>query len=206
MTDVQWETYLRSLLNEDVATFWTAEDVAAYKQVGLVIVSGVFWSLLFPLKKRYYDYSLTVGENYLDLPVGWQKIVRLEEKATGRPLAPIPDREIPTYEGADAGNGPCGWMFIRGKIRPLPVPQAAFTDHLRLWYLPRPETLEDLPEDLHPLVAVEAAIAARTKDENVSPYLLKLRDRLEFVAKKALCQLQTQAPMVVEDDYEIEPD
>jgi len=206
MTDEQWETYTRSLLNEGTATFWTAADMAAYKQVALIIVSGNFWSLLFPLKKRNYDYDLVAGDNFLDLPIGWQKIVRVEEKATGRPLDYIPDREIPTYENADGSQGPCGWMFNRGKIHPLPNPTSAMADHLRLWYLPRPETLADLPEDLHPLVAVEAAIAARTKDENVSPYLLGLRERMEMVARKALAQLQTQVPLKMDDDYQIDSD
>jgi hypothetical protein len=204
MSDAEWEIYVRSLVNESVASFWTAGDIAAYKAVGITTVNSMFWNLLFPLKKRYYDYSLTAGENNLDLPVGWHKIVRLEVAATGAPLKPIADRESPYYLAGDAGvSGPVGWMFIRGKIRPLPNPTSAMTNYLRLWYLPRATTLAELPEDLHPLVAVEAVLAARTKDENISPYLTNLRDRFEAIARKALVQFQTQAPMVLEDDYDM---
>jgi hypothetical protein len=204
MTDTEFTTYVRSLLNEPTAVMWTPEDLAAYKAVAITLVNGVFWNLLFPLKKRYLTYTLTAGENNLDLPVGWHKIVRLEVAATGEPLRPIPDQDIPTYLNSDASNGPVGWMFIRGKIRPLPNPTGALTDYLRLWYLPRATTLADLPEDLHPLVAIETVIAGRTKDENVSPYLTNLRDRFEWVARKALVQFQTQAPLSIPDDYEID--
>jgi len=203
MTDNEFTLYVRSLLNEPAAAFWTDADLVTYKAVAITLVNAIFWNLLFPLKKRYYDYSLTVGENNLDLPVGWHKIVRVEVAATGQVLKYIPDQEIPRYENADAGEGPLGWMFIRGKIRPLPNPTAAMANYLRVWYLPRATTLADLPEDLHPLVAIETVLAGRTQDENVSPYLSNLRDRFEWIARKALVQFQTQAPLVLEDDYDL---
>jgi hypothetical protein len=203
VTDTEWETYVRSLLNEDTAAFWTTADLAVYKSVAITLVNAVFWNLLFPLKKRYYDYSLTAGENYLDLPVGWHKIVRVEKKLTGEPLNPIPDALLSDYLNADTSEGPLGWAFVRGKIRPLPDPKAAMADYIRLWYLPRATALAELPEDLHPLVAVEAVIAGRTKDENVSPHLANLRDRYEWVARKALVQLQTQAPLAIPDSYDL---
>jgi len=53
-------------------------------------------------------------------------------------------------------------------------------------------------------VAVETVICGRTKDENVSPYLANLRDRYEWVARKALVQFQTQGPLALEDEYEMD--
>jgi hypothetical protein len=203
MTDVQFETYVRSLLNESTAAFWTPEDLAAYKAVAITVVNGVFWNLLFPLKKRPLLYSLAAGENHLDLPVGWHKIVRVERAADGVSLKPIPDIELPDYLNADTGE-PAGYTFMRGKLRILPDSSGAMTNYLRVYYLPRAQTLADLPEDLHPLVAIETVLAARTKDENVSPYLTNLRDRYEWIARKALVQFQTQAPMSIPDDFDMD--
>jgi len=203
MNDSEFSIYVRSLLNESAAAFWTDEDLAAYKKVAITLVNGIFWNLLFPLKKWPILYSLAVGENYLSLPVGWHKVVRVEVAETGQPLKPIPDIELPYYLNADADE-PAGYTFVRGKVRILPDSTGAKTDYLRLWFFPRATTLADLPEDLHPLVAVETVIAGRTKDENVSPYLSNLRDRYEWIARKALVQFQTQSPMTLPDDFEMD--
>lgn len=203
MTDLDFETYARSLLNDATSVLWTAAEFAVYKAVAIGLVNSIFWNLLFPLKKRPLLYSLAAGENHLDLPVGWHKIVRVEIASTGQSLKPISDTELPDYLNADAGE-PAGYAFMRGKLRILPDCAAAMTNYLRVYYLPRATTLADLPEDLHPLVAVETVICGRTKDENVSPYLANLRDRYEWIARKALIQFQTQSPLVLEDEYELD--
>jgi hypothetical protein len=182
---------------------WPAAEFAALKAVAITLVNATFWNLLFPLKKWPVLYSLAVGENYLDLPVGWHKVVRVERASDGVPLKPISDMELPDYLNADAGE-PVGYTFVRGKVRILPDSSGVQTDYIRMYFLPRATTLADLPEDLHPLVAVELVISARTKDENVSPYLANLRDRYEYVARKALIQFQTQAPLVLEDDFDMD--
>jgi hypothetical protein len=203
MTDSSFELYARSLMNDaDTALFSTAEFVV-HKAVAITLVNANFWNLLFPLKKWPILYSLAVGENYLDLPVGWHKVVRVEIASTGQALKPIPDIELPDYLNADSGE-PAGYTFVRGKVRILPDSASALTDYLRLWFLPRATTLAELPEDLHPLVAVETVIAGRTKDENVSPYLTHLRDRYEYLARKALLQFQTQSPLSIPDDFDMD--
>ena len=203
MTDSEFSIYVRSLLNESAAAFWTDGDLAAYKKVAITLINGIFWNLLFSLKKWPVTYSLAVGENYLSLPVGWHKVVRVERASDGVPLKPIPDCELPDYLNADAGE-PAGYTFVRGKVRILPDSASARPDYLRLWFFPRATTLADLPEDLHPLVAVETVIAGRTKDENVSPYLSNLRDRYEWIARKSLVQFQTQAPLSIPDDFDMD--
>jgi hypothetical protein len=55
-------------------------------------------------------------------------------------------------------------------------------------------------------VAVEAVIAGRMKDENISPYILNLRDRFELIGRKALVQFQTQAPLAQDYDYSEDDD
>jgi len=203
MTDTEFETYSRSLLNDSPAAMWSAAEFVALKAVAITLVNANFWNLLFPLKKWPILYSLAVGENYLDLPVGWHKVVRVERASDGVPLKPIPDCELPDYLNADAGE-PAGYTFVRGKVRILPNSAGAMTDYLRMYFLPRATTLADLPEDLHPLVAVELVISARTKDENVSPYLANLRDRYEWIARKALVQFSTQSPLSIPDDFDMD--
>jgi hypothetical protein len=190
-------------LNDATSALWGADEFAVYKAVAISLVNSIFWNLLFPLKKWPITYSLAAGENYLSLPVGWHKVVRVEVAETGQPLKPIPDIELPDYLNADAGE-PAGYTFIRGKVRILPDSPGVKADYLRLYFFPRATTLAELPEDLHPLVAVETVIAGRTKDENVSPYLSNLRDRYEWIARKSLVQFQTQAPLSIPDDYELD--
>jgi len=203
MTDTEFEVYARSLLNDSPAAMWSGAEFVALKAVAITLVNANFWNLLFPLKKWPILYSLAVGENYLDLPVGWHKVVRVERAADGVPLKPIPDQELPDYLNADAGE-PAGYTFVRGKVRILPDSSGVLTDYIRMYFLPRATTLADLPEDLHPLVAVELVISARTKDENVSPYLANLRDRYEWLARKALIQYQTQTPLSIPNDYDMD--
>lgn len=203
MTDATFEIYTRSLMNDADTALLTAAEFVVHKAVAITLVNANFWNLLFPLKKWPILYSLASGVNYLDLPVGWHKVVRVEIASTGQALKPIPDIELPDYLNADAGE-PAGYTFIRGKVRILPDSGSALTDYLRMYFLPRATTLADLPEDLHPLVAVETVIAGRTKDENISPYLTNLRDRYEWLARKALVQFQTQAPLSIPDDFEMD--
>ena len=102
MNDVDFETYSRSLLNDSPASMWSAAEFAALKAVAITLVNANFWNLLFPLKKWPILYSLAVGENYLDLPVGWHKVVRVERPSDGVPLKPISDMELPDYLNADS--------------------------------------------------------------------------------------------------------
>jgi len=203
MTDVQFEVYARSLLNDSPASMWSPAEFAALKAVAITLVNAAFWNLLFPLKKCPVLYSLAVGENLLTLPATWHKVVRVERASDGVPLKPIADMELPDYLNADSGE-PAGYTFVESKVRILPDSGSALTDYIRIYYLPRAATLADLPEDLHPLVAVELVISARTKDENVSPYLSNLRDRYEWLARKALSQHQTQAPLSIPDDFDMD--
>jgi hypothetical protein len=203
MTDAAFETYVRSLLNDVDTALLSAAEFVVHKAVAITLVNANFWNLLFPLKKYPLLYSLAAGQNYLDLPVGWHKVVRVEIASTGQALRPIPDIELPDYLNADSGE-PAGYAFVRGKVRILPDSASALTDYLRLWFLPRATTLAELPEDLHPLVAVETVIAGRTKDENISPYLTNLRDRYEWLARKALIQFQTQSPLSIPDDFDMD--
>lgn len=202
MTDGEFTIYTRSLLNEATAAFWTDADLAAYKQVAIITVGSTFWNLLAPFYKTPATVSLAAGQNLLTLPTGWFKTIRVEVASTGRPLKPIANEELPEYVNAPSDE-PVGYTFQDGKLRILPNMTAIKTDYLRHWYIIRPTTLAHLPDDLHPLVAVETVLAGRTKDENVSPALIRMRDRFEFVARKALSQFQTQAPMVIEDTYDM---
>ena len=134
MTDNEFEVYSRSLLNDSPAAMWSGAEFVALKAVAITLVNANFWNLLFPLKKWPILYSLAVGENYLDLPVGWHKVVRVERAADGVALKPIPDCELPDYLNADAGE-PAGYTFVRGKVRILPDSGSALTDYIRPYIL-----------------------------------------------------------------------
>jgi hypothetical protein len=201
MTDAEFTFYVRSLLNEAEAKarFWTPDDIDAYKQVGISIVNGLFWNLLYPFRKKQQGLDVTATVRTIDLPTGCQKVVRVEYYDTGEKFRYITEEDVWTYEELDPGD-PVAFTFQEGKIYLFPEPISDLTNFLRIWYLPRATTLADLPEELHPLIAVEAVIAGREKDEKVSPSLEMKRQRFHDAAVKALLLPITQSEG--EDDLE----
>lgn len=196
MTDVEFEQYVRSLINEETARFWTPEDIASYKKVGISVVSAQFWNLLMPLKKKIKEQDIESGNRLITLPDDCQKITRIEYTETGDKVTYVQDEWFYYYARLTPGN-PVGWTLSENKLYLFPEPNQALSKYLRIWYLPCSTTLADLPEELHPLIAVEAVMAARTKDENVSPYLERLRQRFFDAAVKFLILAQAQDPHIV---------
>lgn len=201
MNDVEWEFYVRSLLNEENPRHWMAEDIAIYKKVALSIVNGYFWNLLLPLRKKIYNLSIVVDSpNKLAredvLPADCQKVRRIEYAETGDKLTYVQDEWFYLYAGLSPGN-PVAWCFQDSKLYWFPEPNQNLSNYIRLWYLPRATLLSHLPEELHPLIAVEAVISARIKDENVSPALQQLRQQYFNTALKYLSIAQAQDPDVV---------
>jgi len=266
LTDVEWLEYVRSLIHEPTPNFWSAEEVARYKQVGIIAVRAEFWNLLYPIQKKFLLCDMTAGDPYITFPViattvdqdstiptkvlyvvsttGFtkggiviigegtqrqetrmigsvqagasltmienleythtstqadavelliksQKIVRVEVASTGQKLSYIEDDELFIYE-KESSTTPRVWIFEDGKIRQVPTPGGTKSEYYRVWYLPAANTLAELPEELHPLVAIEAVISAKMKDQRVVREMFVLKNHFVAVAMKALAISQVQ--------------
>ena len=80
---------------------------------------------------------------------------------------------------------------------------AAAASYLNIHYLKNKSTVEDFPEALRPLVALEAVIFALTKDRGIDADILAMHQRFE---DNALTFLSTQSMYepVIFGDYELE--
>lgn len=193
MTDTQWLAYVRSLLGEITPKFWTPEEIAAYKTVGITTVFSSFWNLLYPIKKKPILINMVTGESLLEYPESWDgfKIVRLENAGTGAKLKYIEDDEFFRWANLPPGT-PQRWTFSDEKIMQLPTPNASEANYWRLWYLPEAITLANLPSCLHALVAIEAVLGARIKDDNVRREIVYMKDNFTHSATIALSVAQVQ--------------
>ena len=199
MTDADWLKYVRSLINEPIEKFWSdLDDIEIYKKIAINIVYADFWSFLLPTHKKFEMKSLVASDPELILPTDCFKPAKLELSTTGQQVKYIDEDQLHLYSQVTSTT-PLAWMLYDKKILLTPTPSISETDYYRLWYLPRIYTLADLPGDLHPLVAIEAVIDAKTKDEDVPQHLLLKRSRLEHVAKVALSVPQVQESGSFED-------
>jgi hypothetical protein len=148
--------------------------------------------------------SLTMTENLtfthtvaqadvVELQRGIHKIVRVEYAATGAKLDYIEDDKLFLYETGEEG-APQVWLYEDNKVMQVPTPATTAANYWRVWYLPEFTALSQLPEILHPLIALEAVINARIKDERLMRALLLKRDHLAGIALGTLAIPQLQEP------------
>ncbi len=49
MTDQEFLSYVRSILNEPTAVYWQDEEIELYKKIAINTVRAQFWNLLYPI-------------------------------------------------------------------------------------------------------------------------------------------------------------
>jgi hypothetical protein len=121
------------------------------------------------------------------------KVVRVEYATNGRKLDYIEDDKLFLYETGNTGE-PQVWLFEDNKVMQVPTPASTSAGYWRVWYLPEFTILSQLPDILHPLIALEAVINARIKDERLMRALLIKRDHLSGIAMGTLAIPQLQEP------------
>lgn len=185
MTDQEFLSYVRSILNEPTAVYWQDEEIELYKKIAINTVRAQFWNLLYPIYKKPYLITVPITGT-VPLPDDCQKVIRIEYTETGD-KCPFIGEDRHFHWINQSPGAPNGWTYSGGELMFFPLTRnQEYTDYLTLWYLPRAESLTDLPEELHPLIAVETVIAGRHKDENVHPALEQLRVKYYLAALKAL--------------------
>lgn len=203
LTDDNITAYIRSLVNESTASFWTDNDITLYKQIGMSVVQSSY----FPyMKDRYKTYQLkgtTADSDTFDsvLSTDAWRITGVEIAETGARLRYITDNEYWKYAGWSPGE-PNTWMFKAGVVKLIPTPSATVSELFRVWYLPIMDSVSEFPECLRPLIAIEAVISAKVRDENVNQDILWLHKRYSDAAMIALTLDQMQEPIIM-GDYEL---
>lgn len=152
---------VRSLIKEASARFWTDAEITLYLSSAMDTTWARYSNLLYPRYKSWAAISLTNGNADYNKPSGCFKISKIVITSNGHKLRLVGDDEMFKFEDAN--------------------PSAA-SDYLTCYYLPTYTDITTFPDSLQTLCCVEAAILAKTKDEDVTPDLLDLRKHYEDAA------------------------
>jgi hypothetical protein len=159
---------VRSLIKEASAKFWTDAEITLYLKSSMQATWGKYSTALYNINKDWDTIDLESGEPDYDFPSGCYKISKIVVTETGNKLRYVYDDEIWKYADASPGDE---------------------TGYLTVYFLPNYTDITSFPDALQPLVCVEAAILAKSKDENVDQYLLDLRAWHEDIARHDLALL-----------------
>ena len=139
-------------------------------------------------------YTHTLAQNdVVELRRAIHKVVRVEYASNGKKLDYIEDDKLFLYETGGESE-PQVWLHEDNKVRQVPTPGGTSANFWRVWYLPEFTILSQLPDILHPLIALEAVINAKIKDERLMRALLMKRDHLAGIAMGTLSIAQLQEP------------
>ena len=171
--------FVRSLIGETTAKHWSDVEIALYIKMGMMAIEASYWYMLAPLDKKIGQASLVANTAYVDIPDDCAKVIRVEVASTGDQLRFLEPDDLVQFEEYDDG--------------------AAATNYLNIWYLEHKDEVTDFPEPLRPLIALEAVIFGKTKDESVDAGLLALHKRFEDIALNYMGTVQMQEPTLMGD-------
>ncbi len=177
MNQVNFRKFVRSLLAEPVASYWTDEEIDLYTDVAINNLQAELWYLLTAVHKKIT--ALSPQDGFVELPDDCLKVL-IVKPSDENSFDYIPEGLEESY----AQNGWRGWTYQNGKIKIIgtPVPES-----LEVTYLPK-FTFDTLPEILKPLVAVETVLQAKVKDDSIPQHIFLLREKfwrnvINFYAK-----------------------
>jgi hypothetical protein len=169
---------IRSLIGEATAKYWTTDEITLYLQMAMTKASTQYGPWLFSRNKNVVDFPVVAGTADYDMVTDGYKLSHIQIKTTGRKLRYINEDEY--YKYAEwSGGTPVVWTWVGGKVRLIPTPTATDTDYYLAWYIKNLDEITDFPASLRALIIVDAAILARTKNEDVSSDILMLRKEYE---------------------------
>lgn len=201
ISDTDVTTYIRSLLNEATAKFWTDAEITLYKKFGMVQAQSRFHTYLYKKTKKLYQLSTTASTADYDLsttPGDIHMIQHISEASTGEHLAYIDDDSYWKYAEWESGD-PKAWMWYNNQVRLIPTPDSSDTNYLNIWYSPQLDSVTEFPEIVRPWIAVQAVISALTKDKAVTPGIMATA---KFHEENVLIEVtfdQMQEPTVIGD-------
>ena len=178
ITIVNATAIIRSLIGEATAKFWSTDEITLYLQMAMAKVSAQYHPWLFSRYKNVADLGVVAGTQDYDIVPDGYKLSHIQVKTNGRKLRYINEDEYYKYAGWSPGM-PVAWTWVGSKIRLLPTPTSTDANYLLAWYIKNLDDIADFPDSLRALICVEAAILARTKNEDVSQDILNLRKEYE---------------------------
>jgi len=172
---------VRSLIAETTAKYWTDAEITLYVQLAMAKVLGQLYPWLWEKNKTPSDFAITAATPTYAMPSDIYKLSYLQIKENGKKLKYISEEEYYKYASWPTGE-PVAWTYDGGLIRLIPTPAATDSDYLLAWGMKNLDEVTDFPDSVRALIAIEAAILARAKDEAVTAELFETRKMFEQAA------------------------
>jgi hypothetical protein len=189
---------IRSLIGEATAKFWTADEITLYIQMACVKVAAKFQPWLFSRYKNLAYIVLVAGTKDYDIVSDGYKLSHIQVTTTGKKLRYINEDEM--YKYAEYTGDPVVWTWAGDKIRLIPTPTFSSATYLTAWYIKNLDEITDFPDSIRALIVVEAAILAKTKNEDVSSDILALQKEYEQAVLVDI-QMSNSGDIVVFNDF-----
>lgn len=164
ITSVNATAFIRSLIGEASAKYWTDAELTLYLQFSMAKVLGEFYPFLWERYKNYSTINIVAGTSEYDPPTDSYKVSQIQVSETGKKVRYIAEDEWYKYAYVDAGF------------------TSSATAYFTVWYMKNLDAIDDFPDACRALIAVEAAIMARTKNEDVSQDLLVMQKQFRDAA------------------------
>lgn len=191
--------FIRALVNESMASFWTPAQIALFEQAAMSKVLSMYYPWLYCTHKDWADFAITAEDpDATVMPANLYKPAYLCVKETGRKLKYISNTRLWEYRGYGAGD-PFAWTWKAGKINVIPDPSASKADYLELHYMPILDAVTEFPDCMRPLIAVEAVLFAKTKDEDVTADLFRMQKAFQDAVMTDLTLHYMEAVDIFED-------
>jgi hypothetical protein len=190
---------IRSLIGEKTAKYWEAAEITLYLQLAMVKVQAQYGPWLFSRYKNVANFGTIANQADYDMVTDGYKLSNIQVKETGRKIRYIDENEYYKYAQSTTGT-PTVWTWVGGKVRLMPTPSATDSDYMLAWYVKNLDEVTDFPDSCRALIAVEAAILARTKNEDVSSDILMLRKEYELAVQVDL-QMANDSDINVMHDF-----
>jgi len=164
ITSANAVSFVRSLIGESSAKYWTDAEINLYLQFAMSKVQGEFFPFLWERNKDQEFISTVAGTNDYDAPADTYKISHIQVAETGKKIRYISEDEWAKYK------------YNSGGIT------TTATDFFAVWYMKNLDEITDFPDAVRAYIAVEAAIMARAKNEDVTSDLINMQRDFRMAA------------------------
>jgi len=150
ITSANVTSFVRSLIGEATAKWWTDAEITLYVQFAMSRVQGEFYPWMWDIKKTYTTLTFVAG--VASLPSDCFKVSHVNDSEGHKIRGTIGENEYFKYTNDTS----------------------APTTHI-VWYMKAADEVTDFPDSMRALVAVEAAMLARGKNKEITADLFEMQ-------------------------------
>lgn len=177
MTGTELLAFVRSLIHESEAKFWTDDELIMYLNVALRFYSTKLANGNADWYHKTSTLNFATGSNSVAAPADYNGHLDFMSHNDAI-VTPIEYDQL--FDGTV--GSPTNFCIRHNTVYVYPTPNTSYTLSIAYWYKPTPITsatlssVVDFPDALAPLLGYEAALMAVLKDENYIGDIKTMRD------------------------------